>query len=190
VSTSRFSRYTFHREPNWRSHNAIRAGEMPGSLRHWLLDRGSLTQRLIIASGNRFRVEVIKQRWEVPRLSESSFLNLGHRQLALVREVILYGADTPWVYARSILPMSSLTGRLRKLRHLDNRPLGALLFADPNMVRGNMEVACFYPQNTKFPDQLEAIKKPVWGRRSLFYLDSKPLLVSEIFLPGFNPGAC
>ena len=160
---------------------------MPETLRHWLLDRGSLTQRLIDASGNRFRVEVIKQRWEVPRLSEVRILELGHRQLALVREVILYGADTPWVYARSILPMSSLTGRLRKLRHLDSRPLGALLFADPNMVRGNMEIACLSPQNARFPSQLGVIVEPVWGRRSIFYLDCKPLLVSEMFLPGFNP---
>jgi chorismate-pyruvate lyase len=26
----------------------------------------------------------------------------------------------------------------------------------------------------------------VWGRRSLFYLDRKPLLVSELFMPEFN----
>ncbi len=32
--------------------------------------------------------------------------------------------------------------------------------------------------------RLKADPPSIWGRRSVFYLHDKPLLVSEIFLPG------
>jgi chorismate--pyruvate lyase len=77
-----------------------------------------------------------------------------------------------------------MTGRLHSLRHLDNRPLGALLFADPTMRRGAMEIGRI--PATQVPGGQGGDAR-LWGRRSLFYLDGKPLLVSEIFLPGFKP---
>ena len=187
MPTSRFSNKLFHREPAWRSYRRVPRNSIPQSLRPWLLDHGSLTERLIATSGNRFRVEVLNQRWQLPRLSECRLLGLKNRHHALVREVILYGCDQPWVYARSVLPMASLTGRLRAMRQLDNRPLGQLLFNDPTMQRSAMEVACLTTDNTSVPKQLGQLDHPVWGRRSVFRLDNKPLMVSEIFLPAF-PG--
>ncbi|UTW46690.1 chorismate lyase [bacterium SCSIO 12696] len=177
----------FHREPAWRSYRRVPRHSIPQSLRHWLLDQGSLTERLIAASGTRFQVQVLNQRWQLPRLSECRLLGLPSRHHALVREVILHGADQPWVYARSVLPMATLTGRLRAMRQLDNRPLGALLFSDPTMERSPMEIACLTTDNAVVPTQLGKLNHPVWGRRSVFQLDNKPLMVSEIFLPGF-PG--
>lgn len=160
---------------------------MPPALRSWLLDQGSLTQRLIHASGNRFRVEILKQEIETPRLSELRALNMPQRQQALVREVLLYGGDDAWVYARSILPLSTLTGSLRRLRKLDNRPLGALLFKDTTMQRGPIEIACITPGNSQLPRAVRYFKEPLWGRRSVFSLSKKPILVCEIFLPTFKP---
>jgi chorismate--pyruvate lyase len=109
-------------------------------------------------------------------------LGIPHRQQALVREVILLGCDTPWVFARSVIPLSTLTGRLRSLSKLDNRPLGALLFQDPNLQRSNMEVARISSQHRYLPPSLKASHQECWGRRSKFLLDNKPLLVSEVFL--------
>ncbi len=160
---------------------------MPLALRDWLLDQGSLTQRLIDASDNQFRVQILKQRIEMPRLSERLALNQPINLMALVREVLLFGGDTAWVYARSVLPLKSLSGSLRRLRKLDNRPLGALLFSDPSMRRGPIEVACITPQNSPLPAPVRHFDEPLWGRRSVFWLSDKPLLVSEIFLPTFTP---
>lgn len=185
MPTSRFSNFLFHREPAWRHYHRVPRSAISAPLRPWLLDQGSLTERLIAASGGEFKVEVLKQCWELPRLSECRALGLGTREKALVREVLLYGHDQPWVYARSILPMKTLTGRLRSMRKLDNRPLGALLFSDPSMTRSGMELACLTPQNTTVPKQLGEFNHPLWGRRSVFWLNQKPLLVSEIFLPSF-----
>ena len=139
------------------------------------------------ASAGEFSVQVLNQSLQLPRLSEMRALALPPRRLALIREVILFGSGQPWVYARSVIPLSTLTGRLRKLRHLDSRPLGALLFSDPSMRREPVEIACHTGSNSQMPMALGDFQDPMWGRRSVFRLDNKPLLVSEIFLPSFTP---
>lgn len=177
----------FQREPHWYCLNPLPASVVPRQWRNWLQDSGSLTARLIAASEGEFRVRVLSQQLARPRLSEASALGIDADKLALVREVILYGCEVPWVYARSIMPLSTLTGRLRRLRKLDNRPLGALLFSDPSMQRKPMEVARLNAHQRYLPSELEIYDSPMWGRRSVFLLDRKPLLVSEIFLPSFRP---
>ncbi|MBL4567572.1 MAG: chorismate lyase [Porticoccus sp.] len=183
----RYPNRKFHPEPSWRSYTRTPVATTPAALRSWLLDRGSLTQRLIDASGGVFRVEVLNQGMALPLLSEARALGLPARQQALVREVVLYGCNEPWVYARSIIPVKTLTGRLRSLQKLDNRPLGALLFSDRSMQRGDIEIACMNTTAHLQPSLPKNIKGTIWGRRSIFYLDQKPLLVSEMFLPEFKP---
>ena len=108
--------------------------------------------------------------------------------MALVREVLLFGRGVPWVYARSVIPMQTLTGRLRKLRHLDSRPLGALLFSDPTMSREPLEWARISAHSSNsLTSKLPECDQPIWGRRSVFRLSAKPLLVCEMFLPEFKP---
>ncbi|MDG0972508.1 MAG: chorismate lyase [Porticoccaceae bacterium] len=159
---------------------------VPKQWRDWLADTGSLTSRLIDVSAGDFRVQIISQGLQLPRLSEITALSLAPRRLALIREVVLYGKGQPWVYARSVIPLATLTGRLKKLRHLDNRPLGALLFNDVTMRRDPVEIACISSDNAQFPQVLREENTPVWGRRSVFRIDQKPLLVSEIFLSAFK----
>ena len=179
--------FSQHREAHWQSYRRLPAYAVPARWRHWLLDRGSLTQRLIAASNSQFRVRILAQGITKPRRTEAKALGIPHQQLAVVREVILYGNDQPWVYARSVLPLSSLTGRLTRLRKLDERPLGALLFADPSMRRGKLELASVQPSKVALPLELGIFDTALWGRRSVFYVAEKPLLVSEIFLPTFSP---
>ena len=179
--------FSQHREAHWQNYRQLPAYAVPVRWRHWLLDRGSLTQRLIAASDGQFQVRILAQGIAKPRRSEAQILCIANHHLAVVREVILYGNDQPWVYARSVLPLSSLTGRLTRLRKLDERPLGALLFADPSMRRGKLELASVQPSKVALPLELGIFDTPLWGRRSVFYIADKPLLVSEIFLPTFSP---
>ena len=172
----------------WRQPLLGEVSNMPAELRHWLFDSGSLTRRLQQASDGQLSVKVLNQAVQMPGFSERRALSLAPRQLALVREVLLFGRGEPWVYARSVIPLKTLTGRLRKLRHLDNRPLGALLFSDPNMSREPLEWACIPAHKSAILNpKLPPYNQPVWGRRSVFKLSAKPLLVCEIFLPGFKP---
>ncbi len=84
------------------------------------------------------------------------------------RKVLLRCGETPWVAAHTLIPMSSMVGALKQLRSLRDRPLGEFLFQDPQLQRLQLEIAQ--------SDEL-------WGRRSLFYLRHKPILVAEFFLP-------
>ncbi len=182
----------------WRSYRRPPSVRVPRRWRDWLLNPGSLTQRLISLSAGDFRVDVVYQGWSKPTLSEARALNISPRLRTLVREVRLCGHDQTWVYARTIIPQSTLTGPQRALQHLGNRPLGAMLFKDPNMRRGPMQTAALHmtlaPASLARPDMSNATadrsqsetqprQQPVWGRRSVFYLAGKPLLVSEVFLP-------
>lgn len=184
MSDNAFASHFFY-EPYWQEAKRLH-WQLSTVQRDWLLDRGSLTDRLLIKSKGQLKVTILRQQMLYPSLSEFRLLKIPHKQLALVREVILSGGDQPWVFARSILPLSTLTGRLRKLRSLDNRPLGGLLFNDSSMRRGEIEVAQIGKQHRYLPTSIKG-EQPLWGRRSKFYLDNKPLLVSEVFLDTFTP---
>ncbi|MCB1615384.1 MAG: chorismate lyase [Pseudomonadales bacterium] len=167
--------HSFHRSPAFYSKRL-----MNRRLCNWLLDRGSLTRRLIEAGEGDFRVEILRQGVGTPRCDESRALGLCSRQRALIREVLLYVKGEPWVYARSVIPCQSLQGPLAYLKKLDNRPLGALLFRDPGMRRSPIEIGRLPASRVPL-----AVSGPRWGRRSVFWLKGKPLLVSETFLYDF-----
>lgn len=173
---------------HWQYLHRCPAGTVPAQWRPWLEDRGSLTRRLQTVSKGHFGVRVLRQAIGLPSTSEASALGLAPRRWALIREVVLTGYDKPWVYARSVLPLTTLSGRLRQLRQLDSRPLGQVLFNHASMKRGPVQVARL--PVTALPPQVDGIEgtaSPLWGRRSVFYLDDKSLLVAEFFLPGFDP---
>ena len=158
---------------------------VPAQWRPWLLDQGSLTARLVAKSAGDFRVQVLAQRWALPSADERRALGLGLRQRALIREVLLLGGGQPWVQARSVLPLTLLRGRYRFLAQLGARPLGALLFRDRALRRGPIEVAL--RPVPALPGFGCAAGTCAWQRRSLFHLGGQPLLVAEMFLPGFQP---
>lgn len=159
----------------------------PPALLPWLLHPGSLTAALKHLSGGDFRVRVLSQGWQQPRLEERRALQLRDRSRALVREVLLYGGGRPWVYARSVLPMRSLQGKSRYLRSLDNRPLGELLFSDPDIRRGPIVLNQLHRNPRCDLRELAGEGASAWGRRSTFWLRDKPLLVAETFLAAFQP---
>lgn len=167
--------------PQWLS-NSQRFQQLSAVERQWLFDAGSLTTALKQASQGQFQLQVLAQRLERPRLDEAKCLSLKSRELALIREVLMSGYGQPWVFARSVIPLSTLQGSLRYLKNLDNRPLGALLFKDPSMSRSPLLAAKLTPSQLHYP-----VAEPVWARRSLFQLQGKPLLVCEMFLPTFTP---
>lgn len=149
----------------------------------WLLDTGSLTHRLRQRCGGAFRVAVRRQCWERPTPDERKVLGMRAAERALIREVYLLCCDTPWVYARTIIPVSSLGGPRRRLMHLGDKPLGAALFADPHLRRGALEVACLRRGEALYERAGARDAEVIWGRRSVFRLQGRPLLVTEIFLP-------
>lgn len=173
------------KEPNWQNQHRFTSAQLPPAMRASLLDSGSLTTRLV-AVCEHFAVLVQRQCWGLPRPSERRLLGLYTRRYALIREVILVCDAKPVVFARSVMPAESLSGALRHLRRFGNRSLGSLLYADPHLRRSDFELANAPAALFHVPSAACAGEIPLWGRRSRFVLKAKPLMVSEIFLPGFR----
>jgi chorismate--pyruvate lyase len=158
---------------------------VPADWLEWLLDSGSLTQRLLDICPD-FNVELLSSARARPHLNEAQAMSLAATQSTLVRQVLLRCGTQPLVFARTLIPDSTLSGPQRRLAHLGNKPLGAVLFADPTMQRSEVQLACIRPGQKLFAEATQRMqKKPVciWGRRSMFWLNEKPLLVNEIYLP-------
>ena len=168
----------------WQTPNDERFSELPVPLKDWLLDEGSLTARLKSRCEN-FKVKVIGEQQQLCSAAEACNL-IKVAEPILVREVILYCDGVPQVFARSLLPLASLTGKEQVLGNLGEQPLGQVLFNNPSLQRLQLELSSFSADSsvailaTKLT---EIAKQELWGRRSIFMLDNKPLMVAEVFLP-------
>ena len=180
-----FKSPTSQHDPRWQQLSQVRLRGIPADVRPWLLDEQSLTERLIQASGGTFRGQRLTQGWQRPLLSERRLLGIPQGQWALVREVALRCFDEPWVYARSVIPAPTLNGRLRRLRRLQDRSLGALLFQQASLRREEFQVALL-PSHSRFIHPGLRQESPAWARRSCFRLFGHTLLVSEVFLERFQ----
>jgi chorismate--pyruvate lyase len=171
--------------------HSFRDRRPPAEIRAWLEDPGSVTSRMRGACGGKFSLALVAQRKARPFFTEARILQLPSRRYALVRQVLLCCADVPWIFARSVLPASTLRGRNRRLAHLGSKPLGEVLFALPGLVRHRVSVApiCADPaMQSALMGAVDADPAGAWLRRSVFLLNNKPLLVNEVFLPNIPHG--
>jgi len=154
----------------------------------WLMDEQSLTKRLIQSCAEQFSVQVLNQSWVKPTRAEQKLLTVHAGQKVLLRQVILYCGKQPMVFAHSLIPLKTLRGKHRRLGCLKNKPLGKYLFAKPYLRRTSLQWSLISPSNALYHviAKNNAITGNVWGRRSLFHLKQKKLLVSEYFLPAIQ----
>lgn len=169
----------------WRPAGHINHRSLPASIRELLLESGSLTQQLESRCSGKFNLEFCGQSWQRPLNDEAKALALPAGAYALIREIYLRCDQQPWVYGRSIIPSATFTGAERRLAHWGDRSLGDYLFSERKAWRGHIEIAKILPQDRLF--QLAVRNRNIkdsglWGRRSMFYIKNKPLLVVEIFL--------
>jgi chorismate--pyruvate lyase len=91
------------------------------------------------------------------------------------------------VFAHSVLPRSSLRGAWHNLGRLGAKPLGAVLFANPEVTRTPLAFRKLLPHHALYTRAVEHLaERPacLWARRSVFMLNNAPILVTEVFLPG------
>jgi len=158
---------------------------LPAHLQSWLFDPDSLTARLKTHC-HQFRVELLGQQVE-PCQAHEAVVDIPAGEPVLVREVLLYCDDKPQVFARSLLPIASLTGTEQALADLGSQSLGQVLFNNPSLERKMIEIAEFELTSSvaKLADDLQLhTTHALWGRRSIFVVENKPLMVAEVFLPG------
>jgi chorismate--pyruvate lyase len=154
-------------------------------LQPWLHDHGSLTQR-IMQRCEQFAVRNVHSHLARIALDESALLGVSPRQLVWSREVYLCADDQPVVFAHSTCNARSLRGAWQSLRRLGNKPLGAVLFSHPQVIRRPLHYQALHPHHPLYRRAAGILLEPpgrLWARRSLFYLHNEPLLVTEVFLP-------
>jgi len=174
--------YGLSLQQRWLQRRQLFSKHVPANIQTWLYDPASLTARLKQKCAADFRVEVLSQAMQKPRIDELTALAMESGSFALVRQVRLCCGSACWVYARTVIPFSTLKGKQRIYANLGTRPLGAMLFADRTMQREEVMVTSL--TGGQLPDGLGLEKDDmVWGRRSVFRVGGKPLLVSEYFLP-------
>jgi len=144
---------------NWHDINYF--DDIPEKVLFWIRDDRSLTQKLKKRYQD-FRVVVHKQ--EELEIYKHEINQLGNEENFIVREVSLYGDDQPVVFARSVIPKNTKTESIMKI---GNKPLGEILFTDPNISREPIEIT---------------FQNDIWGRRSVFVMNNSRILVSEFFL--------
>ncbi|MDV6317244.1 chorismate--pyruvate lyase family protein [Idiomarina sp. HP20-50] len=147
----------------------------------WLLYEGSLTQRLKQV-GQQFSVTLLGQQLLSPHAEEKQRLDC--KDAVVVREVLLYCDNQPWVFARSLFSPSAESTSTLNLQKLGNQSLGESLFARDDLEYGPIEVAEVSPEHpvAQLNQQWFQQKRSLLGRRRMFSTAGEQLLVSEIFL--------
>lgn len=160
-------------EPVWSGRNLAPACVIPRVWRKTLFDSSSLTAQLVALGQGTFEVKVLAQGWRQLSAGECQLLGVKpHQNRGWTRDVALCIHGKAWVYARTCIPASTLTGSEKRLAQLGDKPLGAYLFQHPAMKRGKMTASKIRQNGLDLK----------WSRRSVFYLHQKPLLVSEAFI--------
>jgi len=150
---------------------AIHADQPEPIVCRWLENESSLTRQLIDLSNNQFRVELVDEGWvTLPSPALSVYFGpVAPQHRFWSRKVRLWGEGRVWVAAHTLIPAHSFCSPLRQVMELQTRPRGEFLFSHPDLLRGEME---FTPG--RYSD---------WGRRRVFFLYAKPVMVAEFFLP-------
>lgn len=162
-------------------------GVMPSpTMRGWLVDDMSLTQKLIEHSTH-FRVRRLEQERARCLADESGMFDLPPRACVMQREVILHCDSRPVVYAHTVMPLAATAADWPFFNSLGERPLGTTLFGDPLVRRGKLEYARLHARHPLMRriaavDE-NLISRPLFARRCLYRRRNGALLVTEIFLP-------
>ncbi|PJG59699.1 chorismate--pyruvate lyase family protein [Aeromonas cavernicola] len=148
--------------------------ELPTSLRPWLLERGSMTQRLR-RYNRHFSVEWLgnapvqlspdEQRWVA-----------SPEPTGYCRTVTLHGDAGPVVLGWTLFSHAALHGC--GLAELGHQPLGERVFDGEPVRRDQLQLARFALATGASGEVIQ-----LWGRRSRLFLGQWPLLVHELFLP-------
>jgi chorismate--pyruvate lyase len=177
--------FLFTQEPHWKKKHPGIKQSLPADVHSWVYEKGSLTRRLRNYYGSSFTVEILFHRWKPAFLSECELLKLPHQQFNLIREVLLHADGKPLILARTILPEQTIKIAKRNLSHLGNRPLGEVIFSYPKLDRSELNTSCV-TQNiwTQALKEKVPINQDIWGRRTVYAIQKRPMLVSEFFMPG------
>ena len=150
-----------------------------------LFHEGSLTRLLQESCSGLFNVQVLSEAWQQAMTEELTLLSLKEDEISFIRKSLLKNNEQILVYARTVIPEKTLTGENEALASLGDKPLGDFLFSHESTYRSEIRYAKI-PVDCEL--HIEANRdvhtdNELWGRQSLIYIEQKPLLITEVFLP-------
>ena len=134
----------------------------------WLNEPGSITSR--IKSFSDFKLKLLRDGPGEVDAAEDDLIISNYKENN-IREVLLYSNEEPLIYAKSIIPLETIRLGLDVLGNLKEKPLGDILFSNP-------EIKKEYMLFSKF----ESNKKILYGRKGIYTVKGFPFSVCEIFL--------
>lgn len=150
----------------------------------WVLHNGSMTQHLR-RHCQQLQVKIGFQGIvTLDQLAAAEQIPLPPGECSLwLREVILCGDGEPWIYARTLIPLSMLEHQGIDLRAIGETPIGELLFRAPGIERRELQHSwvCL-PLAVAQALSLSA-RSPLLARRSSLCHGPQYLSVTEVFLP-------
>ncbi len=125
----------------------------------------------------------LQQGKDYPTPQERQMLDIQPRSYAHIREITMGTENSRWLFARTVIPLTTLKGAAKRLTRMDKKPLGKILFGRNQALRKNMrlDLITVDPQSMILFAVPEGF--PLWRRCSTFELATGPLIISEIFLP-------
>lgn len=148
--------------------NSVEQASIPKAYHALVTDSASLSARLKSKCKN-LSVQLHLQTLARAFADEQDLLAIQEPH-SLIRKTCLLGDDQPWIQARIVVPHRSYLNWKCDFDNLGTKLLGeTLLYQRPGLKRSAFQFA-------QFNDQ-------VWGRRSIFSIDTDQVLVTEFFLP-------
>jgi len=166
----------------WRPIHAWAPEARPQALWPFVVEAGSLTERLKAKVGSAFHVRVLEEGAAPLAADDAGLLQAQPGDAGFMRQVYLCGSE-PLVYARSL----AVGEGARWLQELGDNPLGAKVFAEKGVQRTPIQATHLSPGQPLFDAAVTGLSsKPMelWARRSLLTVKGAAILIYECFLPG------
>lgn len=166
----------------WLKINDELVKELPFETAEWLLEYGSLTERLETKFGN-ICVDIIEEGNSSLSDYDKQFFNLKKIE-TFVRKVILSTQDNSLIFAKTIV-----SGKSQAIEQLGSKPLGKILFSNKLLQRKRFRVRKIDKKDPLITTNNIPLEKTdlkyLWARQSLWVSKNEDmeLLLYEVFLP-------
>ncbi len=139
--------------------------------RIWLQEQGSLSQ-MMAQRCQQLSVSHYENQWLDARQLACHETSLLGVEKCLLRQVVITGDLLPWVLGRTLIPESSLADQPYDLTQQGNTLLGLTVFSSEHVRRDGLQVGWAVTEQGR-----------LLARRSRLWMNDKPMLVAELFLP-------
>ncbi|PMH45429.1 chorismate--pyruvate lyase [Vibrio sp. 10N.286.49.B3] len=139
--------------------------------KQWLIEPSSLSLRLAKHCRN-LSVKLQYNQIVEKKMLRADECELFPDQVCLLREVVLQGDEQHWVVARTLIPSETLNDGQYDLSQQGEVPLGLTVFRADNVERDQLQVG-----------SIKTNHGVLLARRSRLWMNNKPMLVAELFLP-------